>query len=842
MNRRSGKRASDSRNALTNTPACADGVRDNGDAYARLRLAFDAVPEGVVLFDAEDRYLLWNRPYEELFTFGSIKIIVGARFEDTLRFGLACGQYPEARGHEEEWLRDRLARHARPNNVEEQWLAGDRWVRIEERRTGSGSIGVCIDITDLKRREASFRMLFDSHPLPMWVWDRETFRYLAVNDAAITHYGYSREQFMAMTVLDIRPAEDRELIRQVAREPSGSRRTNRMMRHFKADGTLINVSVQGHTLPYAGRIAVLAVAIDITERMRAEDERRRTKSFLDTVLDHVPAAITVKDAISNRYLLINKKGEDLFGFDRDHISGRTAYELFGPEAGKTITALDREALESDGVEITGPLLHDGNSDYEVVSTKKLVIRSAEGNPELLLSIIEDVTDRIRAAERSAYMARHDALTGLGNRLLFAERTNLALEDYTRSAAVFSILLLDLDQFKHVNDSLGHPIGDILLKSVAQRLRKAVGAEDLIVRFGGDEFAILQRVISHQKESAIALAKNIRDRLVAPYDLAGHRVMVGTSIGIVLVPENGTHFDQLIKYADLALYGAKSAGRNQFCFFENALEEKANARLTLESDLRGALRQGEFHLHYQPLVDLSTGEPKGAEALLRWNHPTRGVIAPDRFIPVAEDIGLIREVGEWVLRTACADAAGWPSHIKLAVNLSSVQFGQGGLVDAVTNTLVGTGLPPERLELEITESVLLPKKDNNIALLHQLKGIGVSIVLDDFGTGYSSLSYLKMFPWDKIKIDRSFVKELATRADCRSIVSTVIGLGHILQIATTAEGIETEQQCALLRAAGCTIGQGYLFGRPVPKANLVLTAKHCPDQGRLREHHDGRKQF
>jgi diguanylate cyclase (GGDEF)-like protein/PAS domain S-box-containing protein len=682
---------------------------------------------------------------------------------------------------------------------------------------------VHIDITELKEREASFRMLFDSHPLPMWVWDRETFRYLAVNDAAITHYGYSREQFMAMTVLDIRPAEDRELIRQVAREPSGSRRTNRIMRHFKADGTLINVSVQGHTLPYAGRIAVLAVAIDITERMRAEDDLRRTKSFLDTVLDHVPAAITVKDAINNRYLLTNKKGEDLFGLGRDQISGRTADELFGPEAGQAIAALDRKALESDGVEITGPLLHDGNSDYEVVSTKKLVIRDAEGNPELLLSIVEDISDRMRAAERSAYMARHDALTGLGNRVLFAERTNEALERLSRSAAAFSIFLLDLDQFKHVNDSLGHPIGDILLKSVAQRLKEAVGAEDLVVRFGGDEFAILQQVTSQQKESAITLANRIRDRLVAPYDLAGHRVIVGTSIGIVLVPTHGTQFDQLMKYADLALYRAKSAGRNQWCFFERALEKKANARLTLESDLRRAMRQGQFELHYQPVVDLATRQPLGAEALLRWNHPTLGRIGPDRFIPAAEDTGMINELGEWALRAACADAVRWPSHIKLAVNLSSVQFGQGDLVSAVASTLTDSGLPPGRLELEITESVLL--NDDNIALLQQLKRIGVSIVLDDFGTRYSSLSYLKIFPWDKIKIDRLFVSELATRADCRAIVCAIIGLGHSLHIATTAEGIETEEQCAQLRADGCTIGQGYLFGRPVPKARLVLVAKH-----------------
>ncbi|MBO0757738.1 MAG: EAL domain-containing protein, partial [Bradyrhizobiaceae bacterium] len=797
--------------------------------------------EGVALFDSEDCYLLWNRRYEELATFGSRKIVAGARFEDGLRVGLECGQYPQAQGREEQWLQERLERHARPSNVEEVQLFGDRWIRIEEQRTpDGGSIGVRIDITDLKRREESFRMLFENHPLPMWVWDRETFRFLAVNDAAIAHYGYSREQFMAMTVFDMRPKEDWEAIRQVACEPIGSRRPNRARRHFKADGTLINASMHGHTLPYGGRIACLAVTIDVTERERAEEELRRTKSFLDTVLDHVPAAITVKDAVTNRYLLINKKGEDLFELGRDKIMGRTADELFGPDAGQAIAELDHEALEGNGAEYTGPMLH-GGSDHLIVSTKKLVIPDAEGKPEHLLSIIEDITDRVRAAEQSAYMARHsaymarhDALTGLGNRLLFAERINEALERLTGSTA-FSILLLDLDQFKQVNDSLGHPIGDILLKSVAQRLREAVGPRDLVVRFGGDEFAILQQVSSRQKEGAITLANRIRDRLVAPYDLAGHRVIVGTSIGIVLVPAHGTQFDQLMKYADLALYRAKSAGRNQWCFFERALEEKANARLTLESDLRGALRQGQFELHYQPVVELATREPRGAEALLRWNHPTLGMIGPDRFIPAAEDTGMINELGEWTLRAACTDAVRWPSHIKLAVNLSSVQFGQGDLVSAVTNTLADSGLPPERLELEITESVLLQKSDDNIALLHQLKCSGVSIVLDDFGTRYSSLSYLKMFPWDKIKIDRSFVNELTTRADCRAIVCAVIGLGRNLRIATTAEGIESEEQCTLLRIAGCTQGQGFLFGRPVPKAKLALVPKRRSGQKSLREY-------
>jgi diguanylate cyclase (GGDEF)-like protein/PAS domain S-box-containing protein len=831
MNQRGRVRAPHNRKALAKTSAAANCTEQIArDAYARLLLAFDVVPEGLVLFDSEDRYVLWNRQYAELHTFESTKIAVGARFEDTLRAGLACGQYPQARGCEEQWLRDRLERHARPSNIEEQQLPGDRWVRIEERRTpDGGNIGVRIDITDLKRREDSFRMLFDSHPVPTWVWDHETFRYLAVNDAAVAHYGYSREQFLAMSVLDVRPAEDREVIRQVARGLSGSHRANRTQRHLKADGTAIVVSVHGQTLSYRGRTATLAVAIDITERKRTEDALRQTKNFLDTVLNYVPAAITVKDAHDGRYLLINKKGEELFGFARDQIIGRTTLELFEPEVGQVVLAQDRKAYDRGSLELTGRNLHAGGVGDDVISTKKLVIRDAEGNPEHLLTILEDITDRTRAAEQLARMARHDALTGLANRMLFAEKTREALEQLSPSSGAFSILLLDLDHFKRVNDSLGHPLGDTLLKSVAQRLQEAVESTGLVARFGGDEFAILQPVTGEQKESAIALADRIRDLLVKPYDLAGHRVIVGTSIGIVLVPTDGTQFDQLMKYADLALYRAKSAGRNQYCFFESALEDKAHARLALETDLRGALRRGQFELHYQPVVNLATRAPCGAEALIRWNHPTRGMIAPIQFIPIAEDNGLIVALGDWVLRTACLDAVGWPAHIKLAVNLSSVQFRQSDLVGTVRRALADSQFPAERLELEITETVLLQKNDENIALLHQLKGIGASIVLDDFGTGYSSLSYLKMFPWDKIKIDRSFVDEIETRADCRAIVCAVIGLGHSLDIATTAEGIETHEQWTLLRAAGCGLGQGYLFGRPVPKADLVFSAPRYRDK-------------
>jgi diguanylate cyclase (GGDEF)-like protein/PAS domain S-box-containing protein len=564
----------------------------------------------------------------------------------------------------------------------------------------------------------------------------------------------------------------------------------------------------------------VAIHEDVTEQKRAEDELRRIKSFLDTVLDHVPAAIFVKDVATDRYVLANKKAEEFLRLTREEIVGQTLDKLFGPEFAQVIAAHHRKALERGGLEYSGPALHGGGSGYEMVSTKTLVIRGAEDSPEHILSIVEDITDRMRAAEQAAYMARHDALTGLANRVLFGEQANAALAELSQSADPFSILLLDLDQFKNVNDSLGHPVGDALLKAVASRLQDCIGADGLVARFGGDEFAILLRGTG-DRDSVVALANRVRELLVAPYELAGHQVKIGTSVGVVFVPAHGTEFDELMKCADLALYHAKSAGRNQVCVFETSLAERARARLELESDLRLALNRGEFEVHYQPIVDLATSGTIGLEALVRWNHATAGAIEPAQFIPVAEDIGLIAELGEWVLRTACAEAANWPGRLKLAVNLSSVQFVQRGLIGTVARALQESGFPARRLELEITESVLLQSSDENIALLYQLSNMGVSLVLDDFGTGYASLNYLKMFPWDRIKIDRSFVQGLPKNADCASIVTAVASLGRSLRIGIVAEGVEAEDQLVLVRAAGCTHAQGFLFDRPRPAGELTF---------------------
>jgi len=388
----------------------------------------------------------------------------------------------------------------------------------------------------------------------------------------------------------------------------------------------------------------------------------------------------------------------------------------------------------------------------------------------------------------------------------------------RSGA-FSILMLDLDRFKNVNDSLGHAAGDTLLRQVADRLRSALRSTDVLARLGGDEFAIIQSECSDQRAASIDLATRISKLIADPFELPGHRVEIGTSIGIAMAPEHGNDQDQLLKKADLALYRSKSAGRNCFNVYDEAMSAELEARNTLEGDLRDAIARCQFEVHYQPIYDFQSGRRRGVEALVRWRHPTRGLIAPDKFIPLAEETGLIVPLGEWVVRQACNDATSWPADVKVAVNLSPVQFKQADLFEVIRSALESSGLPPERLEIEITESVLLERGAENHAFVEKLKSIGISLALDDFGTGYSSLSYLTTFPFDKIKIDKSFIANLTKRHNSTAIISSIVTLARGLDIVVTAEGVETREQYDRLKSMGVNFAQGYLLGRPVPIGEL-----------------------
>jgi diguanylate cyclase (GGDEF)-like protein len=384
----------------------------------------------------------------------------------------------------------------------------------------------------------------------------------------------------------------------------------------------------------------------------------------------------------------------------------------------------------------------------------------------------------------------------------------------------AILVIDLDRFKEVNDSLGHSVGDRLLKAVADRLRAELREGAMIARLGGDEFAIFADVTNAAIEAA-AIAERVQMLLSAPFDLGDHQMLVGSSVGIAIAPSDGTDPDGLLKSADLALYRAKSDGRGTHRFFEPEMNRLIQARRELERDLRGALVNCQFELHYQPFVDLQSGKIAGCEALLRWHHPMRGTISPVDFIGLAEETGLIAPIGEWVLRNACAEAAKWPDHVRIAVNLSPAQFKSAQLVSTVLGALATSGIPPQRLELEVTESVMIEDCEAALRTLRQLHGLGVRIAVDDFGTGYSSLSFLRKYPFDKIKIDRTFVTELsAASGDSRAIVRAVVHLALSLGKTTTAEGVETKELFDLVRSEGCTEVQGYFISQPRPCADIA----------------------
>jgi diguanylate cyclase (GGDEF)-like protein/PAS domain S-box-containing protein len=571
---------------------------------------------------------------------------------------------------------------------------------------------------------------------------------------------------------------------------------------------------------------------DITERRQAVMELERTKMFLDTVIENAPVTVFAKEVQNQRYILVNRAFEELWGISRDEVMGKTAYDLFPERTADMVFARDVELLEHPGQLIhTTHQVETSRNGTRLVSSRRIAIRGDDGKPQYLLGVVEDVTERARADERIKYMAHHDLLTGLSNRALFMEKIEEAGARLRRRGETFTVFMLDLDRFKNVNDSLGHPEGDVLLKETARRLKSALRETDILARLGGDEFAILQAGEASQREDARALADRIVAIIAEPYDINGNKIDIQTSIGIALAPEDGIEPGELMKKADLALYRMKAEGRNGYRFFDPQMTADANERHLLEHDLREAIARNELEVFYQPVIDATTRKMIGTEALVRWRHPRRGFIPPDQFIPLAEETGLIIPLGEFVLLRACTDAASWPPHIKVAVNLSLVQFRKCNLIDVILCALVESGLPPERLELEITETILLENEFDVVTVIRQLKNLGVSIALDDFGTGYSSLSYLTKVPFDKNQ-DRQVVYPKPDQAQ-RMRSCHIVGTGARAGPRYPDDGRRSGNRAAyeMLRAAGVNLIQGYLFGRPCPVSELSFVEA---DEGRAME--------
>jgi diguanylate cyclase (GGDEF)-like protein/PAS domain S-box-containing protein len=574
-------------------------------------------------------------------------------------------------------------------------------------------------------------------------------------------------------------------------------------------------------LAHGGWVATME---DITERRNLEQERDRNYAFLHEIIDHIPSQITVKDMLDRRYVLVNRVAEAQFGVARDIIIGKTAFDLFPKTAAEMVTADDDQLQSADSFFRDEHPWRSQAMGRRYLTSKRIGIRDSAGAPRYIINVVDDVTERRRADEKIAHLAHYDALTDLPNRVLFREQIERELRKAVKGEK-FALLYIDIDEFKSINDSLGHHVGDELLKTIAARIKSCIKPADLIARLGGDEFAVIQTAVGSVAD-AIEFVTRIHDAIRQPCQCLGHHLSTDASIGIALAPQDGTDLDQLIKNADLAMYAAKAEGRRTHRFFEPAMDARAKARLTMEQDLRQAMVDGGFEIHYQPLLDLRSNEVTGCEALLRWRHPERGMVSPAEFIPLAEDTGLINELGDWVLQTACAEAATWPHHIRLAVNVSPVQLKNQTLALRIAGALAASGLQPSRLEIEITEAVLIHDDETALAILHQLRAIGVRIALDDFGTGFSSLSYLKRFPFDKIKIDRCFVSDIEVDGSA-AIVQAVVNIAAARNMTTTAEGVETEQQREILRKLGCTEMQGYLFSaaKPALEVRRLLGASH-----------------
>ena len=787
------------------------------------------------MFGADQKLVACNRPYADIYRLPPELTKPGtplrAIVEHRARQGIYSGDDPQA------YVEDvvALTGGGRPS-TDEYLLPDERIIFVSHRPLPDGGwLSTHEDVTERRHAERQSQEQIRNQNLQL--------------DAAISNMSHGLAMFDADQKLIICNRQYAELYRLPSSLAQPGTPLMAILEHRAAGGVHAESSPQAlfdrvvgagrrgtpsrveYTLPDGRTIFVshqpmanggwVSTHEDITQRKHDEQELNQTKKLVETVIEHVPVAILVREPKTFRYVLINRAAEQFVGRSKDKVLGKTAYDIFPRARAELIAGHDALAMSDANVPLLitdHPIQIPGASD-RIVTTKKLTVRGEDDEPICLIAVIEDVTEKRSAEEQIAFLAHHDALTGLPNRTQFSKRLEDAL-DWVGRGQQLAVLFLDLDHFKTVNDTLGHFIGDELLKAVADRLRECIRDVDMIGRLGGDEFAIVQTGISGPDDIS-ALAMRIREAVTEPYDLGGIQAVADLSIGIALAPDDAQDAAELMKRADMALYQAKSEGRGRYRFFEPAMDAEMKARRKLDTELREALANDEFTLFYQPVVSVDSGTIVGVEALLRWRHPKSGLIEPAEFIPIAEESGLIIPIGEWVIRQACMDAAPWPSHISVAINLSPIQFRSPLLPMSVINSMALSGIPASRLELEITEDVLFKDNSENLALLQQLRGLGIRIVMDDFGKGYSSLNYLRRFPFDKVKIDRSFINDVSTDRDgsC-AIVRAVVGLATALKVSTTAEGVETQEQLDFVRAAGCAQYQGYLFSEPKPAKEIV----------------------
>jgi PAS domain S-box-containing protein/diguanylate cyclase (GGDEF)-like protein len=815
-----------------------------------LQLQIDCMPIGCIVSDGELCLTDWNPAARKIFGFTKQEVLGKNPCELITPVPL--------RPVVQDIFRQLVAGERTVHSVNENLTKDGRTIICEWYNTplkeadGTvvGMLSMAQDITErcaaeeaLRESEQRYRTLFESHPHPMWVYDLETLKFLAVNDAAVHHYGYSREEFLSMTIGDIRPREDvPAILERVANITSGLD-VGGVWRHRQKDGTLIDVETICHTIAFSGKRAEVVLVNDITERRKAQQELRRKDELYRTLARNFPNGAVFLFDKDLRYTIAEGAGITALGLTNESLEGKTIWEAFELEICEMLEPVYRQALA--GIPSTFEAPHND----KVYLVQVLPVTNSSKEIYAGMAVTQDITERKQMNAQLWHYAFYEPLTGLPNRALFLESLEERIErGKAGEGSLFAVLLLKLENFEIVKYSLGHQMADQLVVASARRLESFVQQTDTVARLGSDEFAILLTDIQDSKEATQA-AERIHQLLMLPLDLNGREVFSTTSIGIVLGRSGGlenptldsskelpnpssptnplTNSDRpehFLHAADTARHHAQVQAQIGHAVFNPTMHEQAVERFQLETDLRWAIERQQFQVHYQPIVSLQSGKITGFEALVRWIHPTRGMVSPAEFIPLAEETGLISVIDWWVMHEACAQLGVWQKKfaaqppLTMSVNLSSLHLAQLGLLERLDKILRETGIDGHSLKLEITESALLKNASSGTVMLQQLKTLGVQLSIDDFGTGYSSLARLHQLPIDTLKIDRSFVNPMVVDNDSLEIVRTIITLAHSLKKDVIAEGVETSEQLAQLRSLQCEYGQGYFFSKPLDSLN------------------------